>query len=160
MRGRWLTFKPSKRAWVDTSSCQKSATVHFFLMKSSLAILAFGWALLSGLPAEEAAIPVVTPEQAAQYEGKVVTVKGKVDGQRTAASGTTFLNFGGRHPNQIFSCRAFGEKFPGGVPACEGKTVEVTGTIKMFDGKPSLDLSGPDKLKVLESEPAVQTPAP
>jgi len=126
----------------------------------SLAFLLFGlgW---SPLQSEEAAeIPVVTPQEAAQHEGKVVTVKGKVDGQRTASSGTTFLNFGGRHPNQIFSCRAFTEKFPDGVPACEGKTEEVTGKIKMHDGKPSIDLTGPDKLKILESEPAAETPAP
>lgn len=114
------------------------------------------------LRAEEAQveIPVVTPQEAAQHEGKVVTVKGKVDGQRTAASGTTFLNFGGRHPNQVFSVRIFSDKFPGGAPACEGKTVEVTGKIKMHEGKPSIDLSGPDKFKVLEAEPAAEAPAP
>jgi DNA/RNA endonuclease YhcR with UshA esterase domain len=129
-------------------------------MRIFLWVLTAGWVLASGLQAEEVAIPVVTPEEAAQHEGKVVTVKGKVDGQRTAASGITFLNFGGRHPNQIFSCRAFADKFPEGVPACEGKTVEVTGKIKMYEGKPSIDLSGPDKIKVLESEPAAETPAP
>ena len=124
-----------------------------FFLGCWLVLAAVGWA-------EEVAIPVVTPEEAAQHEGKVVTVKGKVDGQRTASSGTTFLNFGGRHPNQIFSCRAFADKFPEGVPACEGKTVEVTGKIKLYEGKPSIDLSGPDKIKVLESEPAAETPAP
>jgi len=129
-------------------------------MRIFLWVLTAGWVLASGLQAEEVAIPVVTPEEAAQHEGKVVTVKGKVDGQRTAASGTTFLNFGGRHPNQIFSCRAYTDKFPEGVPACEGKTVEVTGKIKMYEGKPSIDLSGPDKIKVLESEPAAETPSP
>ena len=121
---------------------------------------AAGWLLVSGLSAEEAVIPVVSPEEAAQHEGKMVTVRGRVDGQRTASSGTTFLNFGGRHPNQIFSCRAFADKFPEGVPACEGKTVEVTGKIKMHDGKPSIDLSGPDKIKVLEAEPATEPAAP
>ena len=129
-------------------------------MRIFLWVLTAGWVLASGLQAEEVAIPVVTPEEAAQHEGKVVTVKGKVDGQRTAASGITFLNFGGRHPNQIFSCRAFTDKFPEGLPACEGKTVEVTGKIKMYEGKPSIDLSGPDKIKVLESESAAETPAP
>ena len=116
--------------------------------------------LATGLQAEEAVIPVVTPQEAAQHEGKVVTVKGRVDGQRTATSGTTFMNFGGRHPNQVFSCRAFAEKFPEGVPACEGKTVEVTGKIKMHDGKPSMDLTGPDKIKILEGETTAEAPAP
>ena len=129
-------------------------------MKSLLFVLASGWILGTALRAEEAAIPVVTPEEAAQHEGKEVTVKGRVDGQRTASSGTTFLNFGGRHPNQIFSCRAFPDRFPDGVPACEGKIVEVTGKVKMFEGKPSIDLAGPDKLKVLEAEPAAEAPAP
>ena len=132
-------------------------------MKSFLAL---SWICLGGLAGfhlqaeESVVIPVVTPQEAAQHDGKVVTVKGRVDGQRTTASGTTFLNFGGRHPNQIFSCRAFSEKFPEGVPACEGKTVEVTGKIKMHEGKPSMDLQGPDQLKVLEDEPAAETPAP
>jgi len=129
-------------------------------MKHLLWAIMAGWVLAAGVQAEEAAIPVVTPEEAGQHEGKEVTVKGRVDGQRTAASGTTFLNFGGRHPNQIFSCRAFAEKFPEGVPACEGKTVEVTGKIKMHEGKPSMDLAGPDKIKVLEAEPASEAPAP
>lgn len=115
----------------------------------------FAWTLVAGgigLTQEAKEIPVVTPEEAAQHDGQVVTVKGKVDGQRTAASGVTYLNFGGRYPNQIFSCRAFADKFPEGVPACEGKTIEVTGKIKMFEGKPSMDLQGPDKIKVLEGE--------
>lgn len=129
-------------------------------MKKLLLVLASGWILGTALRAEEASIPVVTPEEAAQHEGKEVTVKGRVDGQRTASSGTTFLNFGGRHPNQIFSCRAFPDRFPDGVPACEGKIVEVTGKVKMFEGKPSIDLAGPDKLKVLEAEPAAEAPAP
>lgn len=113
--------------------------------------------LLQGMGAEEATpgpveIPVITIQDAAQNDGKTVTVRGKVDGQRKTASGTTFLNFGGRHPNQVFSCRVFGDKFPEGVPSCEGKTVEVTGKIKMHDGKPTMDLGGPDKLKIIEEE--------
>ena len=123
-------------------------------------MLTVGWVLASGLQAEEVAIPVVTPEEAAQHEGKVVTVKGKVDGQGTAASGTTFLNFGGRHPNQIFSCRIFRDKFPDGVPACQGKNVEVTGKIKMYEGKPSMDLQGSDKLKIVEEAPAAEPASP
>lgn len=123
-------------------------------MKILLSLLTVSWMLGAPGHTEETKgeIPVVTPQEAAQHEGQLVTVKGKVDGQRTAASGTTFLNFGGRHPNQVFSCRAFADKFPEGVPACEGKTVEVTGKIKMHEGKPSMDLLGPDKIKVLETE--------
>ena len=131
-------------------------------MKHILMALLCGWFLGSSLPAEEGKeeIPVITPEEAAQHDGKVVTVKGKVDGQKTAASGATYLNFGGRYPNQVFSCRAFTDKFPDGVPACEDKTVEVTGKIKMHEGKPSMDLKGPDKIKVLDGEGAAEKPSP
>ena len=109
---------------------------------------------------ETAEIPVVAPEEAAQYDGKIVTVQGKVEGQKTAASGVTYLNFGGRYPNHIFSCRAFSDKFPEGVPACEGKTVAVTGKIKLHEGKPSMDLKGPDKIKVLEEEASAEKSSP
>lgn len=124
--------------------------------------LLFGWVAGSCVQGEEAKteIPVVTPEEAAQHDGAMVTVKGKVDGQKTAASGVTYLNFGGRYPNHVFSCRAFADKFPDGVPACEGKTVEVTGKIKIHEGKPSMDLKGPDKIKVLEDESAGEKPKP
>ena len=103
---------------------------------------------------------MVTLEEAAQHDGKMVTVKGKVEGQKTTAAGVTYLNFGGRYPNHTFSCRAFPDKFPDGVPACEGKVVEVTGKIKMHEGKPSMDLKGPDKIKVLESEGEPEKPTP
>ena len=131
-------------------------------MQHTLIALVFGWFLAASLPAEEGKeeIPVIPPEEAAQHDGKVVTVKGKVEGQKTAASGGTYLNFGGRYPNHIFSCRAFTDKFPDGVPAAEGKTVEVTGKIKMHEGKPSMDLKGPDKIKVLEEEGAAEKPSP
>lgn len=130
-------------------------------MQILLSLLAVLWMFGAPSYTEEAKeqIPVVTPQEAAQHEGQLVTVQGKVDGQRTTASGTTFLNFGGRHPNQVFSCRAFADKFPEGVPACEGKIVEVTGKIKMHEGKPSMDLLGPDKIKVMEAEEGGGKPA-
>ena len=129
-------------------------------MKQILLALFFGCLLGASVRAEEAKeeIPVVPPEEAAQHDGKVITVKGKVEGQKTTAAGVTYLNFGGRYPNHIFSCRAFTDKFPEGVPACEGKVVEVTGKIKMHEGKPSMDLKGPDKIKVLEAEGVAEKP--
>ena len=131
-------------------------------MKQILLALLFGCVVGSAVCAEEAKeeIPVLTPEEAAQHDGKMVTVKGKVEGQKTTAAGVTYLNFGGRYPNHVFSCRAFTDKFPDGVPACEGKVVEVTGKIKMHEGKPSMDLKGPDKIKVLEAEGGSEKPTP
>ena len=102
----------------------------------------------------------ISPQEAAQNEGKSVTVKGLVEDQKTAESGTTFLNFGGKFPNHVFSCRLFAKNFPDGVPSFVGKVVEVTGSIRLFKGKPSMDLAGPDKIKVLETVDEAEKPAP
>ncbi|NCY20856.1 hypothetical protein EBX31_02730 [bacterium] len=96
-------------------------------------------------------LPTVTPQEAATQEGKEVKVKGVVDGQKTTAKGSTYLNFGGRYPNQVFSCVLRSKDFPDGVPAFEGKEVEVTGMIKMYEGKPSMDIKSIDKIRVVES---------
>jgi len=93
----------------------------------------FYWLILSALllstslRAEDVpTVPVVTPQEAAAQEGKEVKVKGVVDGQKTTAKGSTYLNFGGRYPNQIFSCVLRSKDFPDGVPSFEGKELEVT----------------------------------
>jgi len=110
--------------------------------------------------AEEAAVvPNVTPQEAASQEGKQVKVKGTVDGQKTSAKGITYLNFGGRYPNQVFNCVLRGKDFPDGVPALEGKEVEVTGLIKMYEGKPSMDIKSMEQIHVVGGEAAAATPA-
>lgn len=98
---------------------------------------------------EDATVPTVTPQEAAAQEGKEVKVKGVVDGQKTSAKGITYLNFGGRFPNHTFSCVLRSKDFPEGVPAFEGKEVEVTGLIKMYEGKPSMDVKSLDKIQVV-----------
>ena len=95
-------------------------------------------------------MPQVTPQEAATHEGKQVKVKGVVEGQKTSAKGITYLNFGGRFPNHIFSCVLRSKDFPDGVPAMEGKEVEVTGLIKMYEGKPSMDIKSIDQIHVVE----------
>ena len=105
-------------------------------------------------------IEVFAPSDAISHEGKTVTIKGLVEDQRTIETGTTFLNFGGTYPNHVFSCRLLALDFPEGVSSFVGKTVEVTGLIKIYKGKPSMDLAGPDKIKVLEEAPAAEAPSP
>lgn len=101
--------------------------------------------------AEDATVlPTVTPQETAAQEGKEVRVKGVVDGQKTTSKGSTYLNFGGRYPNQIFSCVLRSKDFPDGVPSFEGKEVEVTGLIKMYEGKPSMDIKSMDKIRVVD----------
>lgn len=110
---------------------------------------------------EGTTVPTVTPQEAVAQEGKQVKVKGVVDGQKTSAKGITYLNFGGRFPNHAFSCVLRSKDFPGGVPAFEGKEVEVTGLIKMYEGKPSMDIKSLDQIHVVggDSTGSAKTPS-
>lgn len=106
---------------------------------------------------EPGSVPTVTPAEAATQEGKEVKVKGRVEGQKTSAKGVTYLNFGAKYPNHVFSCVLRAKDFPSGPPLVEGKEVEVTGVIKMYEGKPSMDISSSDQIHVIE-EPAAAAP--
>ena len=106
---------------------------------------------------EPVGVPTVTPAEAATQEGKEVKVKGRVEGQKTSAKGVTYLNFGAKYPNHVFSCVLRAKDFPSGPPMVEGKEVEVTGVIKMYEGKPSMDISSSDQIHVIE-EPAAAAP--
>lgn len=106
---------------------------------------------------EPGSVPTVTPAEAATQEGKEVKVKGRVEGQKTSAKGVTYLNFGAKYPNHVFSCVLRAKDFPSGPPMVEGKEVEVTGVIKMYEGKPSMDISSLDQIHVIE-EPAATAP--
>jgi DNA/RNA endonuclease YhcR with UshA esterase domain len=131
-------------------------------MKNILSpVLAFCLVLPHVYGEEVAVLPVVTPQEAAAQEGKQVKVKGVVDGQKTSAKGITYLNFGGRFPNHVFSCVLRSKDFPEGVPSYEGKEVEVTGLIKMYEGKPSMDIKSMDQIHMTsgDTDGAVSTPS-
>jgi hypothetical protein len=131
-------------------------------MKNILSPVLAGFLVLTHVHGEEVAVlPVVTPQEAAAQEGKQVKVKGVVDGQKTSAKGITYLNFGGRFPNHVFSCVLRSKDFPDGVPSYEGKEVEVTGLIKMYEGKPSMDIKSMDQIHVTSGDAAgaVSTPS-
>jgi len=123
-----------------------------FCMKRpiSLALTVLWLASLVVLAEEPAIVPTVTPAEAATHEGKEVKVKGRVEGQKTSAKGVTYLNFGAKYPNHVFSCVLRAKDFPSAPPLLEGKEVEVTGVIKMYEGKPSMDISSLEQIRVIE----------
>ena len=130
-------------------------------MKNILWITFLALSCLPVVHAEDIpAFPVVTPQEAASQEGKQVKVKGVVDGQKTSAKGITYLNFGGRFPNHVFSCVLRSKDFPDGVPSFEGKELEVTGLIKMYEGKPSMDLKSLDQIHVVGGDASNPAPTP
>lgn len=109
-------------------------------------------------PASSKTEPAISAKDAAQHEGKTITVCGTVSSARYLGESTgrpgnrnpTFLNFGGRFPNHDFSGVIFEdnrEKFGEPEKTCLNKEVCITGKIQMFRNKPEMILTEPGQLK-------------
>ena len=110
-------------------------------------VLALGLSLAPTLALAETIAPSETP----QHVGRSVTVEGIVtEVNSTDRAGVTFLDMGGRYPNNAFTAvilKDNASKFPD-VHALEGKTIDVTGTIKLYKGKPEVFLNDAGKIKL------------
>lgn len=92
----------------------------------------------------------ISPKQSSQHVGKQATVVGVVSQVSTSSGGTTFINFGGRYPNHLFYAVIFkkhASKFQS-VYSLQGKTVEITGTIELYKGKPQIIVSSPGQIQM------------
>ena len=80
-----------------------------------------------------------------------MTVEGVVSDVHHAASGrATFIDIGGRYPNNPFTAVIFSDdasKFPD-VDTLNGKTVDVTGMIKNYKDRPEIILNDANQVKV------------
>ncbi len=109
-------------------------------------------------PGTAAAIILVAPSVQAQtigpsetkaYVGKPVTVQAAISDVHTARSGATFIDMGGEFPDNEFVAVIFADdaaKFPD-ASSLEGKTVTITGTVQMYQGKPEIVLKSANQLK-------------
>lgn len=131
-------------------------------MVGGLALLAFlaRRHLLPGSSGDGAAAapgdgPALRPAEAAEHVGETATVCGEVfevtylgeaDGR------PTFLNFGGRHPNQLFTAVIWGEhrrRFPAAPERTYfGTRLCVAGTIALHEGAPQIEVRGPGQIRV------------
>jgi DNA/RNA endonuclease YhcR with UshA esterase domain len=106
--------------------------------------------LALALTAAPALAETIGPADARAHVGETVTVEGTVDQVYTARrSGVTFLDLGGRYPNEAFMAVIFSGdagKFPN-VHALEGKTVDITGPVRLYKGKPEIILRDAGQLK-------------
>jgi DNA/RNA endonuclease YhcR with UshA esterase domain len=94
--------------------------------------------------------PTIAPAAAKDHVGEQVTIEGVVADVHHAASGrTTFIDIGGRYPNNPFAAVIFESdagKFPN-VDALDGKTIDITGRIRLYRGAPEIILSDPGQIK-------------
>jgi hypothetical protein len=97
---------------------------------------------------------VIKDSEAIQYVGKEVEVRGRVVSVTSSPLGTAFINFGGEYPNQTFagfieagSAIATDQR----LTTIQGKVIGITGTIKLREGKPEINVVSTDQIKGLDS---------
>jgi micrococcal nuclease len=104
---------------------------------------------LSALPTSAATL---APGDAASRVGESATVCGVVASAKFAVysrSQPTFLDLDRAYPNAVFTAVIFGsdrEKFGTPEAALRGKRICVTGSIRLYRGRPEIILSDPAQL--------------
>jgi DNA/RNA endonuclease YhcR with UshA esterase domain len=93
---------------------------------------------------------IIAAADAAKHVGETVTVEGTVSAVHTESrSGVTFIDVGGRYPDQAFTGVIFKgdvDKFRN-VEALTGKVVDITGPVHAYKGRPETVLSDPAQIK-------------
>ena len=114
-------------------------------MRALLTIFAVGFVFIA-----RAADAPLTPENAAQHVGELVTIRAVVADVHTTGKGDTFINFGAAYPKHTFSAvifRSVATRFPV-LSLLKKKTVAVTGTVELYRNKPQIVLTRASQLKV------------
>ena len=98
---------------------------------------------------------VIKDSESMEYVDKEVEVRGRVASVTTSPLGTTFINFGGEYPNQKFAgFIAAGSAIAADqrLTMIQGKTISITGTIQLRDGKPEIEIVSADQITGLDSQ--------
>jgi DNA/RNA endonuclease YhcR with UshA esterase domain len=104
-------------------------------------------------------LPTVKDSEAAQYVGKNVEVRGLVVAVYTSKKGNTFLNLGGKCPNQTFTgyipagSELAGDRW---TVTLQGNVIGITGTVELYQGKPEIKVMSRSQIKGEDSQPVAQ----
>jgi DNA/RNA endonuclease YhcR with UshA esterase domain len=93
--------------------------------------------------AQTPATQTIKPADAKAHVGQTVTVEGAVSDVNTVRTGVTFIDLGGKFPDNVFTAVILSDdagKFPN-VGAFNGKTVDITGKVVLYKGKPQVVLN-------------------
>jgi DNA/RNA endonuclease YhcR with UshA esterase domain len=103
--------------------------------------------------APQSAPPRYTPDQAKDHVGEFATVEGRVVEVNESAAGNVFVNFGAPYPKNTFTAfvSASDTRWFFNLPRLKGTTVQVTGDIRFYQGKPEIVLTKPAQLRVIAS---------
>lgn len=100
-------------------------------------------------PAQQPTIRISYTE-APKHVGEYACVAGRVDHVYTSQKGTIFINFCPNYKTCLFGAVIFGSnayKFSN-PNQYEGKTVEITGLIKTYQGRAEIVLNDPSQIKI------------
>lgn len=102
----------------------------------------FVWPIVSIEPIQRIAPEGIAPEAAASHVGEMVTIKGLIATVYKSRSGVTFLDVGGRYPENTFTAVIFPEDRMhfSNLGTLTGKTVEIKGLVQLYRGKPEIIL--------------------
>lgn len=91
----------------------------------------------------------VTAANASAHIGETITVEGFVS-EVHISERATFIDLGGRYPNEEFTGVIFTDDAGAfsDVSAYEGKTVDITGTVQMYHGRPEIILRSPSQIRI------------
>ncbi len=106
-------------------------------------------------PLQQAATRIDYAE-APNHIGEYACVSGKIDHVYTSRKGTIFLNFCPDYKTCPFGAVIFGSdahKFPS-PKQYEGESVEITGLIRSYQGRPEIILNYPGQIKILSHKPS------
>jgi hypothetical protein len=97
----------------------------------------------------EKPVAVISPLEAGDYNGKMVTVIGFV-ADIYQSEKVAYLNFVEKFPNNPFTAVIFSRQFTDfpEIDKYRNKRVEVTGRVSMYKGKPQIILNSPGQLKM------------
>jgi hypothetical protein len=102
--------------------------------------------LLAAAPAIAADIPVT---EAAVHAGETATVVGVLSSVHKDSKNNVYLDMGGLYPDNAFSAILYPHGAnPPDFSTLVGKTLAVTGKIKMYHGKPEIVIDSSDQVKV------------
>ncbi len=119
----------------------------------NIAVILFAVLILTGF-SQIRAQKVYSPDQAKSLVDSLVTIKGEVAQVSTTRSGQVYLNMGGKYPNNTFSAVILKNnlsKFEN-YKDFEGKVVEVTGKVKIYNNKPEILLKEKEQIKIIPAE--------
>lgn len=102
------------------------------------------------LSIEQSNFVEVTSEEAKNYIGEEIIVKGKVSSVFTSKNGHTFINFDKRYPNHTFSAVKFKDSKVDISEIKEGNIIAIKGVIKSYQNKPEIILESQSQIISIE----------